>query len=64
MDPPNWTILSSWDFETLILAYEQLVKALRSLDTCVSVDNNCELDNFIFKRLYWVMLYWYYIKLK
>ena len=25
---------------------------------------NCELDNFAFKVLYWVILYWYYIKAK
>ena len=23
---------------------------------------NCELDNFMFKMLYWVILYWYHIK--
>ena len=41
----------------LILADEQLAKALRNLDTCVSVDNNSELEHFTFKRLYCVMLY-------
>ena len=25
---------------------------------------SCELDNFTFKVLYWVILYWYYIKTK
>ena len=25
---------------------------------------SCELDNFMFKVLYWVILYWYFIKTK
>ena len=42
-NPPNCAILDSWVFDNFILADEFFGKALRSLETCLSVNNNlCE----------------------
>ena len=39
-NPPDCIILNNWVFDTLILAYELFVKALRRFATCLSVYNN------------------------
>ena len=39
-DPPNCISLDSWVFGNFILAYEPFAKALLSLETCASVNNN------------------------
>ena len=39
-NPPNCNILGSWVFDDFIPADEPFAKALWSLETCVSVDNN------------------------
>ena len=40
---PNCAILDSWVYEIFLLADEPFAKALRILETCVSVNNNlCE----------------------
>ena len=91
-NPPDCPILTNWVFDNFILADEPFAKALRSLETCASVNNNlcgklfsslespttfderfkvtsveifiadfyllsCELENFSFNVLYWVILY-------
>ena len=38
--PPNYTILDSWVFESLILTVEPFAKALQIPETCVLVNNN------------------------
>ena len=41
--PPNCFILCNWVFDNFILVDEPFAKALRSLETCVLVNNNvCE----------------------
>ena len=39
-NPPDCPILCNWVFDSFILAEELFAKALRSLKTCVSVNNN------------------------
>ena len=39
-NPPDCPILCSWVFDSFILAEELFAKALRSLKTCVLVNNN------------------------
>ena len=39
-NPPDWIIFDNWVFDNLTSADELLVKALRRLETCLSVDNN------------------------
>ena len=91
-NPPDYSILCNWIFGNGVLVDELSAKALRSLKTCVLVNNNlcgklfsslespttldeiskvasvpffipdfnllsCELNNFMFKVLYWVILY-------
>ena len=38
--PPNCPILCNWVFDDFILAEQLFAKALRSLETCVLVNNN------------------------
>ena len=92
--PPNCTILYSWVLDVFTLADEIFTKVLRTIETCLSVNNNfygklvsslkspitfdesfkntsvqffiphfnllrCELDNFTFKLLHRVILYFY-----
>ena len=38
--PPNCIILDNWVFENFILAHEPFAKSLRSLKTCVVVNNS------------------------
>ena len=40
INPPDCNILDNWVFESLILADEPFVKALRIFETCVSVNSN------------------------
>ena len=37
---PDCTMLDNWVFKKFILADELFAKALRNLETCVSVNNN------------------------
>ena len=39
-NPPYCTVLCCWIFDNFILAKELFAKALRSLETCVLVNNN------------------------
>ena len=39
-NPPNGLILCSWVFDNFVLVDELFAKALRSLETCVLVNNN------------------------
>ena len=42
-NPPNCTILDSWDFEKNLLVVKPFLKALQIFQTCVLVNNNlCE----------------------
>ena len=36
----SWVRLDSWVFNKIVLANKLFVKALRSLETCLSVSNN------------------------
>ena len=46
-NPPNCTILDSWVFENFILVDEPFSKVLRSLETCVLVNDN------LYRRSVW-----------
>ena len=39
-NPPNYIILENWVFESFLLADDSFTKPLRSLLTCVLVNNN------------------------
>ena len=39
-NPPGCAVLENWVFDNFILAYELFAKVLKSLETCVSVNNN------------------------
>ena len=73
-----WTISKALrNFETYVLVISNLWgKLLSSIESPITFDESfkvtsvpffvsdfkCELDNFTFKVLYWVVLYWCYIK--
>ena len=61
-NPPNCTVLYSWDFENFILPDEPFAKVLQTLENFVLVNNNLcwkldtILSRFLVKNLKWFIL--------